>query len=64
MDWFMPSSKVDTVLPPSTAGYGESELEKDLARRKRYGSLILTGNQGVTDNMNDTNNDTRKMFGV
>ena len=62
MDWFMPKPKVDTVLPPPTPSPGESELEKDLLRRKQLGSLILTGNRGVTD-FGETA-DNRKMFGA
>jgi hypothetical protein len=62
MNWFMPKQKAETVLPPPTPSPGESELEKDLQRRKRLGSLILTGSQGVTDFGESA--DTRKMFGA
>lgn len=58
----MPKPKSETVLPPPTPSQGESEMEKDLERRKRLGSLILTGNQGVTDF--GINTDNRNMFGV
>jgi hypothetical protein len=62
MDWFMPKAKAETVLPPPTPSQGESELEKYLERRKRLGSLILTGSQGVTDFGESADN--RKMFGA
>lgn len=62
MDWFMPKPKAETVLPPPTPSQGESELEKDMERRKQLGSLILTGAQGVTDF--GINADNRKMFGA
>ena len=61
MDWFMPKPKQETVLPPPEPSRGESELEKDLARRKRLGSMVLTGAQGVTDF--GISADNRKMFG-
>lgn len=61
MDWFMPKSKQSVVIPPPDPSPGESELEKDLSRRKRLGSMILTGPQGVT---NFGTPDNRKMFGT
>lgn len=62
MDWFMPKQKNEVILPPPEPSRGESELEKDLARRKQFGSMILTGSQGITDF--GAKPDNRKMFGV
>lgn len=55
MDWFMPKQKPQAAQIPVIPQPGESEAEKELARRQRASLFILTSNQGVTDN--------RKMMG-
>lgn len=46
MDWFMPSQKIQPIVPPPAVTKGTTDSELDLIQRKRA-SYILTSQSGI-----------------